>query len=290
VRFSIAAGALLLIWAFAGVPEAISPELRALVDTERAFAQTATVKGLRDSFLEYLADDAIALTPGAESAKARLRGQPAQPFSELEITWEPRLGDVAASNDLGWLTGPSTIVDRTAAQPAPRFGNYLSVWRRQPDGAWRVYIDVGVNVPEPATFDPGFTRLPAGARYAGNEGKAAATEALAQADRSLNARISSGGVAAAFAERMMSASRLHRPGVRPVVGADAIAAWTTANTPSMAALSTSAEAAQSGDVGYTYGMYTIEAPTPARGAYVRVWTRDARGAWFVAADVAQPSR
>jgi ketosteroid isomerase-like protein len=290
VKSSIAAGALLLIGTLAILPEPISPQLQGLVDTERAFAQAATVKGLRDSFLEYFADDAIALTPGAESAKARLRRQPAQPFSELEITWEPRLGDVAASNDIGWLTGPSTIVDHTAAQPVPRFGNYLSVWRRQPDGPWRVYIDVGVNVPELPPFASGFTRVPVSARYAGTEGKTQATEALAGADRSMNARISSAGAAAGFAAWTIPPSRLHRPGVPPVVGPDAIAAWMTANTPSMRAVSTAVEAAQSGDLGYSYGTYTIDAPTVAGGAYVRVWTRNARGEWLVVADVAQPSR
>jgi len=176
--------------------QAISPELQALVDTERAFARTATVKGLRDSFLDYFADDSIALVPAPESATARLRAQPSQPFSALEITWEPRLGDVAGSNDIGWLTGPSTIVDHTAAPPAPRFGNYLSVWRRQPDGRWRVYIDVGVNVPELPQFNPGFTRLPSGTRYEGSDSKDAATRALREADQSLNDRIATAGFGA----------------------------------------------------------------------------------------------
>ena len=70
--------------------QAIPADLQALVDTERDFARTATVKGLRDSFLDYFADDAIALVPAPESAKTRLRAQPSQPFSELEIVWEPR--------------------------------------------------------------------------------------------------------------------------------------------------------------------------------------------------------
>ena len=93
--------AVLLAGAMVASQPAVSPELQALVDTERAFAKTATVKGLRDSFLDYFAEDSIALVPAPESATERLRAQPAQPFSALEITWEPRFGDVARSNDLG---------------------------------------------------------------------------------------------------------------------------------------------------------------------------------------------
>lgn len=290
MKSSIAASALLFAAAIAVAPQPVSPELQALVDTERAFARTATVKGLRDSFLDYFADDAIALVPAAESATSRLRAQPSQPFSELEIIWEPRLGDVARSNDIGWLTGPSTIVDHTAAQAVPRFGNYLSIWRRQPDGRWRVYIDVGVNMPELPEFSPGFTRVPFGARYEGADGKEAASRALLQADRSLNDRISSAGFAAALSDRTVAASRLHRPGVSPIVGPAAIRAWAATNATSMSAESTTAESAQSGDLGFSYGTYAIAAPAARHGAYVRVWTRDATGAWFVVADVAQPAR
>jgi ketosteroid isomerase-like protein len=290
VKCWIAAAAVLFASGVIASQEALSPELQGLVDTERAFARTATLKGLRDSFLDYFADDSIALVPAPESATKRLRAQPSQPFSALEITWEPRLGDLAASNDIGWLTGPSTIVDHTAAQPTPRFGNYLSIWRRQPDGRWRVYIDVGVNVPELPEFGPGFTRLPVAARYAGADSKDAATRILREADQSLNDRIATAGFGAALGDRAVAVSRLHRPGVTPIVGPAAIRAWAATNATAMSAVSSEAEAAQSGDLGYSYGTYAVTAPAAQHGAYVRTWTRDAGGAWFVAADVAQPAR
>jgi hypothetical protein len=100
----------------------ISRALDTLVDTERAFARTAREKGIRDSFLEYFADEAIALGPPAAPAKDALRSRPARPFSELELTWEPRTGDVAAAGDLGWLTGPSTFINHSAAAAQPRCG------------------------------------------------------------------------------------------------------------------------------------------------------------------------
>jgi ketosteroid isomerase-like protein len=280
---------LLLLTTLVQRQQVIPADLQALVDTEKEFARTATVKGLRDSFLDFFSEDAIALVPAAESARARLRAQPSQPFSELEIVWEPRLGDVAASNDIGWLTGPSTIINHASGQSAPRLGNYLSVWRRQPDGRWRVFIDVGANVPELPAFAPGFTRTPFGGKYAGPGDKASATRALAEADRAFNERLAS-GAASAYAERTTTAARLHRPGARSVVGRDAIVAWISTSSPSMSAVSTSAEAAQSGEIGYSYGLYEVKGGTPEKGAYLRVWTRDTAGTWFVVADVTQPTR
>ena len=66
-----------------------------MADTERAFAKAATVKGWRDAFLDFFADDAIAFTPDVVPAKDGLRKQPSTPFSEAELVWEPRTGDVA---------------------------------------------------------------------------------------------------------------------------------------------------------------------------------------------------
>ena len=269
---------------------AIPRDLAEMADTEREFARTATVKGWRDAFLEFFADDAVTFTPDVVPAKDGLRKQPSTPFSELELVWEPRLGDVAASGDLGWLTGPSTSTNHTAKDGKPRHGCYLSIWRRQPDRRWRVFIDIGANAPEPVAFAPGLARIAFGERYAGKEGKEAATATLAAADRDLNAQIASSGAVRAFAGRITPSSRLHRPGYAPIAGADAIAMWLNEHASALAAKHAAAEAAAAGDFGYSYGTFEIKTPKPQLGAYVRLWNRDASGRWWLMVDLAQPAR
>jgi ketosteroid isomerase-like protein len=275
-----------LIMAQAAMPT----DLIAMAETERAFAKAATVSGWRDAFLEFFADDAITFTPDVVPAKDGLRKQPSTPFSELELVWEPRLGDVAASGDLGWLTGPSTSTNHAVKDGAPRHGCYLSIWRKQPDGRWRVFIDIGAGAPAPVPFAPGFTRIAFDGRYAGKEGKEAATASLAEADRDLNAQIASAGASRAFAARITPSSRLHRPGYAPLVGADPIATWLNEHASALAAKHVAAEAAAAGDFGYTYGPFEIRTPKPLSGAYVRLWNRDASGRWWLMVDLAQPSR
>jgi ketosteroid isomerase-like protein len=267
------------------VPQSeIPPALQAIVDTERAFAQACTQKGIRDSFLEYFAPDSIAFNPAPISATERLRQRSARAFSEAELRWEPRLGDVAASGELGWLTGPSTFTDHTVPGSRPQPGNYLSVWRRQPDGQWRVFIDQGSQPPEAVSFAPGFVRFAFPSRYTGKESKTAASESLAAADRELNAAlVKSGG--AAYAAVTTETSRLHRNGFMPSIGRASIEAWMKEHAAQMKATTGAAESAQSGDLGYSYG--TFEMPSAKPGAYVRVWQRDASGKWFVVADVTQ---
>jgi ketosteroid isomerase-like protein len=262
--------------------------LAAMAQTEREFAKAATVLGWRDAFLEYFADDAIAFSPGVVPAKDGLRKQPSTPFSIAELVWEPRTGDVAASGDLGWLTGPSTSINRKPAEPVTRYGCYLSVWRKQADGKWRVFIDVGANSPEPVAFPTGFTRTTLPNPYKGSESTAAATASLIDADRSLNDDIAAQSFARAFETRLASAARLHRPGSVPQTGREAVVRWLGLNAISATAKDAGAEAASSGDFGYTHGTFDVKEPKPLTGAYIRLWNRDASGKWWLMVDVAKP--
>ncbi len=271
---------------FAVPQTSIPPALQSMADTERAFAEACTQKGIRDSFLEYFADDSIAFNPAPISATKRLRERPSRPFSEAELRWEPRTGDVAASGELGWLTGPSTFTDHTVANPRPQPGNYLSIWRRQAGGEWRVFIDQGTQPPETVSFAPGFTRFAFPSRYTGGETGARATASLEAADRALNAALGTRG-GAAYADVTTDASRLHRSGFMPSIGRVAIETWMKEHASAMTATTGAAESALSGDLGYSHGRFEVTAPAAKSGAYVRVWQREAGGKWFVVADVTQ---
>jgi ketosteroid isomerase-like protein len=270
--------------------EQIPAELVAMADTERAFAKAATIKGWRNAFLEFFADDAIAFAPEVALAKDRLRKQPDTPFSVFELVWEPRTGDVASSGDLGWLTGPSTSINHKLPDKKPRYGCYLSVWRKQPDGTWRVFIDVGADSPEPVPFAPGFNRIALKSRYAGRDDPAKAKQLLAAADAELNAQMMTVGVPKAFAATMTPASRLHRPGHVPIVGSDAIQAWLAQHSSSGTAGQKDASSSAAGDFGFTHGTFETRAPTAVKGVYVRLWSRDAAGTWWLVVDVAQNTK
>jgi ketosteroid isomerase-like protein len=60
------------------------------------------------------------------------------------LTWKPTKGEVLGHGDLGYTVG---TWERRAAgaggQAAVTRGSYLTVWRKQVDGAWRVSFDTG---------------------------------------------------------------------------------------------------------------------------------------------------
>jgi ketosteroid isomerase-like protein len=264
-------------------PAPLPPALEQMVATERAFAAMGAEKGARDSFLAYFADEAMMLE-GAEPRPARdaIRAWPA-PQPGTQLLWEPRTGDIASSGDLGYLTGPVT---RVAADGARRHACYMSVWKKQADGRFKVVMDFGVTTPQPAPFAPGFVRSWDQPRYKG--GPSADAGAALEAEERALATAARTSLEAAFVERLTDTSRVYRNGAMPLVGKVAIMSW-LANQQPVAWTVEHVEVAARGDFGYAWGS-TTAAPVSGRsqaGYFVRVWGRGADGRWRVLVDVAE---
>ena len=261
--------------------------LTEMVRAEQTFAARALVVGWKQSFLEYFADTAVGFDGDQTApAKSLFRKQP-DPPKDLRILWEPRFGDIAASGDLGYLTGPVRTMNPARNNGQPRHSIYASVWKRQPDGAFKVVMDMGVTTPGPVPFADGFTPAPRTDVYTGNASTAAATKSLRDTDAALT-NAARAGQADAYRGHLAESARLHRPDVLPLVGQDAIVAWLMGQPAYASGESKFAETALSGDLGYTYGSYAMKGDPAQRGFYVRVWTRGRNGVWRVALDVLQP--
>lgn len=258
-----------------------------MIAAERAFAARALVVGWKAAFLEYFSDAALGFDEGAVGlAKEQIQRNP-DPPKEHQLIWEPRLGDVSASGEIGYLTGPSRTVLPSRNSGRPRQSIYTSIWKRQRDGGFKVVMDVGVPIPSAAPFAAGFTRPASTGRFTGDYDEN--TPPLGAADGVLNSALRS-GQARAWRGRLTEAARLHRPNLLPIVGERNILRW-AASRPAYALADTRfSEAARSGDLGYTWGTYAMAGRPGAReeGFYVRIWVRDRDGQWKLALDVLQP--
>jgi len=268
---------------------AIPPALAEMADTERAFVRRAQDVGAKQAFLDYFSDDAVGFDgEHAAPAKTQIRKQPDPPKdAKILFWWEPRFGDVAASGELGWLTGPV----RSSRNDGPiRHGNYASIWKRQADGTFKVIIDVGIDPTAEVPFPEGFTRAPFAARYSGGDIAPLSEASLLAADRALLAGLKT-APGDAYAAVLAPAARVHRTGRLPFAGRDAALEWLRAQAPLAAGEAQYVEVAKSGDLGYTWGTYATSPGSDGKveaGHYVRVWVRDASGAWKVSLDVTQP--
>ncbi len=107
-------------------------------------AETAFAKSMADrdhtAFTALLAEDTVfwggkGVLRGKAAVAAdwkRFFNGGAAPFS-----WSPADVEVLTSGDLGFTSGP--VLDPKGT----RIGTFNSVWKRQPDGAWKIVFDKG---------------------------------------------------------------------------------------------------------------------------------------------------
>jgi uncharacterized protein (TIGR02246 family) len=121
--------------------------VEAILKADRDFNQ-AVADGDLKKFLSFIAEGAT-FNGGTPS---EIRGRDAiakdwAPFFEKDgprLTWIPTHGEILGAGDLGYTVGTSEY--RTVAasgQATIRRGQYLTVWRKQADGAWLIVYDTG---------------------------------------------------------------------------------------------------------------------------------------------------
>jgi ketosteroid isomerase-like protein len=111
---------------------------------ELGFAASAKARDL-EKFLSYVDDDVHFFVAGKMVTgrdKERENWQNIFADKDMSIVWTPEI--VEASGGLGYTTGPFEIKKAGKLQ---RKGRYATVWRRKPDGSWKVALDIGVNEP-----------------------------------------------------------------------------------------------------------------------------------------------
>lgn len=274
---------------------------RSLVESERAFARTSVEKGMRDAFLAYLADDSIMFRPGPVDGKKIWRER--QPPKGV-LSWQPILADVARSGEMGYTTGPWEFREKSMADNPVAYGYFVSVWKKQADGSWKVALDIGTDNPAPTSPAPP-ARSPADASKPAKNGGAKTDAggeraALLELDREFDKASTAQGFHDAFRAYAAEDVRLHRQNSFPAVGKAASLSALSAARGALNWQPLNAGVSRSGDLGYTYGSYELKgdasagaaaatATNAASGHYLRIWKRQADGSWKVVLDLLNPT-
>jgi uncharacterized protein (TIGR02246 family) len=132
-------------------PPPAPPDTRAadeatLRDLDAKWSKVATDKDV-EGFLGFYADDAMAFPPNAPivSGKEAMR----KPTTELmanpgfAMSWEVTKTEAARSGDLGYTIGTYELtVNDPKGKPVTDRGKYVTVWKKQADGTWKVAADI----------------------------------------------------------------------------------------------------------------------------------------------------
>ena len=288
IRLGLAAAILLFVAACATPLPPTTPrqptdaDRDSLAASELAFAKRSVEQGMRAAFIEYFADDGINFAPDPGNTRARYRARP-EAIEPFILDWHPAIAAVARAGDLGFTTGPYTITGRAPAVREPAQGMFFSVWRRQPDGDWRVIVDGGAPTRAPvpdAAFGEDPQPLISIAKAAGAAGQKTLFELEAQP--LFGEPAAANGYAALLADE----ARLVIGPTPPALGRDAIVALLAERQLKFRWETLAAGVSRSDDLGYSYGrLHLLAAREKTTGHYVHVWMRDRGGHWRIVAEL-----
>jgi ketosteroid isomerase-like protein len=150
MKFVLPALIYLIITAFTltGCNETIKHErmVQDLLEIDRQFSKESVENGSHSAFLRYIDDSCVLLRPNRYPVIGRdkIAAMFSNPDKSFVLSWEPKLADVAKSNDLGYTYGIFKIqMDSPEGSVVEKEGTYVTIWKKQKNGEWKFVLDTG---------------------------------------------------------------------------------------------------------------------------------------------------
>jgi ketosteroid isomerase-like protein len=118
-----------------------------LMAADRVFNE-ATAEGGATGWVSHFAPNGSMISAGVGEIHGpeAIRTAMEEAFADASyrLTWEPLRAEVSKSGDLGYTVGRYTSVRLgNLGQEVRSSGLYVSIWRRQENGSWKVEMDLG---------------------------------------------------------------------------------------------------------------------------------------------------
>jgi len=255
--------------------------LRALVATENNFSHASVEHGIRDSFLQFFADDSIIFAPEPKNGKKFYANYEDK---GRKLIWQPIFATIANSADLGVTTGPWEMKSSASDDTSVAFGQFVSIWKRQPEKSWKVIVDVGIDNPQ-AEKPPGEAELSPPNEVLQSEDVDLARRALENAEIAFAKALTEdeGGAIVTWASNDI---RVFRENAFPVVGKTAAKLMLNSDTAKMMRASSGGGMSASADLAYRYGAYSADRMNVTeRGYFLSIWKAERDGAWKIIVDL-----
>ena len=132
----------------------VKPGKMQLYDLEARFAKDVLDRG-GAGFASWFADDGVALGNGVAPLIGKVAIAQSANWSpkDYQLTWTPTDAMMGPSGDMGYTWGhfEGRSKDKNGNSVLTS-GRYITMWRKELDGTWKVVLDAGANEP-PAAGD-----------------------------------------------------------------------------------------------------------------------------------------
>ncbi len=136
------------------VPDTHDADVRAITELEKQWNDDYVTKNV-DKIAAYYAGDAVLMGPNSPAAKGKdaivseLKQLVADPAFSLKF--QSATVDVSKSGDLAYTQGDfqTSMTNPKTHKVVDAQGSYVTVYRKQPDGSWKVVSDIATMSGEP---------------------------------------------------------------------------------------------------------------------------------------------
>lgn len=121
----------------------MNPGKALLFDLEAKFAK-ATLDGGGKAFATFFAEDGVSLGNGQPPVHGRdaIAKKANWAPKDYQLIWTPTDAVMSPAGDMGYTWGHYEGHSKDANNnPVVTSGRYLTIWRHEPDGSWKVLLD-----------------------------------------------------------------------------------------------------------------------------------------------------
>ena len=240
-----------------------------LIAAEKAFAQYALDKNVKQAFLKFADTAGVQFAEGKPIKSTELWAK--RPENKTILKWQPQFAEISASGDLGYTTGPWTFQASEKDTVSGR-GQYTTVWHAAENGEWKFLVDYGHNYKEPNTVTD-IQKI-----KAAKKNKATA-QTLREAQEAFD-MLAAISLQAAYQKYLSKQSVLNVQGHRPLT--ETFEQLSIFNDVADISFNIQGSGiADTGDMGYVYGATTYKEKTDN---YLHIWRHEKDG-WKLAVAV-----
>jgi len=277
---------LLVTSVVAQVPDS-SSALYSMREAEQNFARASVSVGRNAAFVKYFADESVLfadkwLTNGRQFWQ-NLKASP------VVLKWEPEFMDISESRDFGISTGPWEAQEYRPNTVPLSIGYFLTVWKKQLGGEWKVILDAGSSTPAKSGSQHSFSFPPGADKEISQPSKInieLSCRELLDREYQLLMEWQKKPLPSTYSSFLYPNARIQGNGYLPSTNSDTINFRISRFDKTLVWKPVGAGAASSGDMGFTYGLLQIQSnPEVIKGHYVRIWKKRPGDNWRIVLDM-----
>jgi hypothetical protein len=253
-------------------------DVNRVIDAEKDFNKLVERKGIKGGFLAVADPEGIVFKPDAVNITEFYTNIDKQAGT---LKWTPDFARISANGDLAFTAGPY-IYQNGKTDDDKVYGDYVSLWRADNEGKFKLMIDLGIQHPEPEKNALTDFRSPDTAkRVAPSKDPFSGKKIILTTDELFNHSLTISTLAT-YKEFLSLEGHYYFPGFDPMTGQDKVMKFIDNEGISISAVTVNGGRSTSNDLAYTYGKARIQKGSIVSNYnYVRIWELDKSHKWNV---------